>query len=508
MNRKRKGREPEERLLGSIFTEIAGRSYYDAPIGPGEEARFEREPENSHDPNAIRVENPDFQPVGHVPRRIASWLAPLVDEGRVRVKGSVPEPGPSPPTGFPAASPLRIDVSITAEGRTILEPAARPRGGARALHEMVRRAWEEMGEAAEERAARELALLLEPLNTGRALPETRLLLALLPERTGEARKRERERVVAELRAHLRSVRLGDPIFVDGLTLFPLRRKNGRRPPYVLVSSALKRGTAVVEEVSDEGSVPNISVVNRGARPLLVPEGEILVGEKQNRVVNVAVLVAAAARFTLPVTCVEQGRWGRTAKRGFRSEYFSPPHLRSLKLRSVHESRNAGRGHRSDQGSIWGAVMRSLVRTDTESSTMDLTDALKKAKDRARSVRKNLALPKDACGVLAGVNGEVVGLDLFDVPSTLSHLWNRLSESYLYALFETEGGARTTKKSASEFLRRVAAAAKPTGDSLGLGTELVIEEEEVVGHGLWYEGGVRHLSAFRSKKPGKEEEIVY
>ncbi|MDV2504708.1 MAG: HIRAN domain-containing protein, partial [bacterium] len=52
---------------------------------------FEREPENPHDEFSIRVENGQFETVGHFPRRLTSWLASLIDAGKLRVDGYVPE---------------------------------------------------------------------------------------------------------------------------------------------------------------------------------------------------------------------------------------------------------------------------------------------------------------------------------------------------------------------------------------------------------------------------------
>ena len=63
-------------------------------------------------------------------------------------------------------------------------------------------------------------------------------------------------------------------------------------------------------MSEQGSVPALRVVNRGLHPILIVDGEELVGAKQNRVVNLAILVAAQSAFTIPVSCVEAGRWRR------------------------------------------------------------------------------------------------------------------------------------------------------------------------------------------------------
>ena len=54
--------------------------YHKARIHPGEQVNVERESKNARDRRAIRVENGHFEPVGYLPRKITSWLAPLIDE--------------------------------------------------------------------------------------------------------------------------------------------------------------------------------------------------------------------------------------------------------------------------------------------------------------------------------------------------------------------------------------------------------------------------------------------
>ena len=90
---------------------------------------------------------------------------------------------------------------------------------------------------------------------------------------------------------------------------------GESPPEDDGSKTLKSSVGIVAGCSsrcssdtEDGEVPNLSVTNSSDRPILIPEGEILVGAKQNRVVNVTVLVAARSTFKVPVSCVEQGRW--------------------------------------------------------------------------------------------------------------------------------------------------------------------------------------------------------
>ena len=157
----------------------------------------------------------------------------------------------------------------------------------------------------------------------------------------------------ELAKVLDGLRIEEPISHGPLHVFPLR--NSRRAKeglFLLLEDGLEVGTLRVEELNEAGSVPELRVVNEGSLPVLILEGDELVGAKQNRVVNSSVLVAAYSDLTLPVSCVERGRWS------YRSRGFSPgagsPHIaiRRLTARSVHESLRRGRGHRSDQRAVW------------------------------------------------------------------------------------------------------------------------------------------------------------
>jgi hypothetical protein len=48
----------------------------------------------------------------------------------------------------------------------------------------------------------------------------------------------------------------------------------------------------------------------------VVDGEELVGAQQNRIVNATFLIAGLTEVTIPVGCVEQGRWS------YRSQDFA------------------------------------------------------------------------------------------------------------------------------------------------------------------------------------------
>ena len=79
------------------------------------------------------------------------------------------------------------------------------------------------------------------------------------------------------------VAVGDPVVADSLTLFPLFKEGDRPRGYLTLDEGLAHGSVRITEVSEEGSVPQLQIVNEAALPVLIVDGEELVGAKQNRI---------------------------------------------------------------------------------------------------------------------------------------------------------------------------------------------------------------------------------
>src|SRR5712664_1305047 len=113
--------------------------------------------------------------------------------------------------------------------------------------------------------------------------------------------------VPEIAELLGSILTAEPVTHGALAVVPLLAPNLDDPDWLTLEEAGDR--ARVTEVSEAGSVPFLQVANGADRPLLLLDGEELLGAKQNRILNTTVLVAAHTEVTIPVSCVEQGRWG-------------------------------------------------------------------------------------------------------------------------------------------------------------------------------------------------------
>ena len=118
-------------------------------------------------------------------------------------------------------------------------------------------------------------------------------------------------------------------------------------------------------------------------PVLLVEGEMLVGAKQNRTLDVTVLCPGSERTLLPVSCVEQGRWGEREPRAPLRRH-APSRLRSLKTRGRSLAGGADAG--STQAELWDEVSQRSEAFSVSSPTDSLEDVFDAVEPRLRSAR--------------------------------------------------------------------------------------------------------------------------
>ncbi|NCA72533.1 MAG: VWA domain-containing protein, partial [Sphingobacteriia bacterium] len=233
-------------------------------------------------------------------------------------------------------------------------------------------------------------------------------------------------VIAEC---LSRVTIGSPMQHGQLTLFPLLADGLAEPGYRLLDAALADGTARVTEVSASGSVPELCFVNEGDRPVLLLDGEELIGAKQNRILNLTILAPAHKTITIPVSCVEQGRWHAqsTAFASARRAHFASG--RARKAADVSSSLRRSGSRESNQGEVWRDIAEKSRRFGVASATGAAADIYASRRASLDAYRNAFTPQPSQCGALFAVNGRLVGLDLFDSPVTLAAALGTLVESY-------------------------------------------------------------------------------
>jgi hypothetical protein len=299
---------------------------------------------------------------------------------------------------------------------------------------------------------------------------------------------------------------GAPVTFENLTMVPLlvapeHRAPRRTPPYFTLDDALSAKACEITEVSEHGSVPELRVINRGPEPVLIVDGEELIGAKQDRVVNLTILVAAQADLTIPVSCVEAGRWrarSRTFASAPRAQYAAG---RAKRMSQVTASiRDIGARH-ADQADVWHGIAEKSARLGASSPTSAMEAMY--LDHGARLDRFVQALPPldRQSGALFAVNGEIVGLDVFDRPETLRKLLPKLVRSVaLDAIDRQLVDAPRAKRldvnaAVPYFIAALSSARAHVSPALGMGDDVRLSAPGLTGAALVVDGVVIHASGF-------------
>jgi hypothetical protein len=298
--------------------------------------------------------------------------------------------------------------------------------------------------------------------------------------------------------------IGPPIQRGPLTLFPLVRANGAASAvpaarYDAGPTAADQGLIEVKE-KDIEEVAELVVDNLGTRPVLLIEGECVVGAKQNRTLNVSVLVPVGPGMVIPVSCIEAGRWG-TENVTLRSTRHAPGTLRASKTRSVNRSVRASGRHTSNQGQVWREVDEYLEAFGTVSQSAALEDVFEASSISVDELVDGLSPVDGQVGLVSACGGQIRSFDLFDQPATLLAYWDALVQgAALDALARPELAEAPVlaEAQAQQFVDDVIGAEWERTAGVGLGRSVSIDTPTVTATGVEWDGVVCHLAAFASE----------
>ena len=91
---------------------------------------------------------------------------------------------------------------------------------------------------------------------------------------------------------------GDTVTHRGISVTPLFPMHDPSCAYISLADAVAKGLSVTE-VDEDGDVGEIVVANPTPHRVLLYDGEEIAGAKQDRIINVSVLVEAALPLPLP-----------------------------------------------------------------------------------------------------------------------------------------------------------------------------------------------------------------
>jgi hypothetical protein len=294
------------------------------------------------------------------------------------------------------------------------------------------------------------------------------------------------------------VTVGAPARHRSLSVYPLGSGGNRATvAYLVLDDALATGRFRITEVSENGAVPRLLAINDNSSQVFLLDGEELVGAKQNRVLNLSIMLAPKSKTEIPVSCVEAGRW-RAESGSFRTEQrVQFARGRAQKMEQVSLSLCLNGEALSDQSAVWDEISAKSARMNVESPTGAMAALFESRRDDFRDYLDAIQTFDRQIGAAYAIGETLLGIEVFDSDATFRKLAPKLLASYALDAMELERpGAPPDSSAVNAFIQSVRAAECQPSTTVGTGEMVRLSASDLVGAALQVGGGCVHLAAFR------------
>ncbi len=297
-------------------------------------------------------------------------------------------------------------------------------------------------------------------------------------------------------ASYETIQLGESVEHRGVVIAALFPRRQPLTQYVTLEEALALGFRV-REVDEAGVVPMLSVENPLDANVLLYDGEELVGAKQNRILNVTVLVAATSQTSIPVSCVEEGRWSARSEFFTAARHAAYPELRRRKAERLSA---APLEPGLAQSEVWDEVSAKSARLQVDSPTRAQADIFESRSHAVAALRQGFPLLPGQTGALFAL-GDRICLDYVSRPDAFARLYPKLLDGYMLDAIEGLDGEPAHAEMLASFAAEAESAPRSRSASVALGEDLRLRGSEIVGSGLELEGELIQLCAFSTNGRG-------
>ncbi len=307
---------------------------------------------------------------------------------------------------------------------------------------------------------------------------------------------------------LEQLRFGEPQQFRNLCVVPIFYDGPAGPTYQTLTEALKSKQVTVTEVSEGGAVPNLKVTNLSDQPLVLVDGEELVGAKQNRIVNTTMMLEPNSETVIPVSCTEAGRWRYNSRHFQDAGVIMAAKARYNKSERLLYNLKMKARYDAGQSGVWKDIDQLHRKSGSHSHTGAMHDAyLQRAQDMNEYMQAFPLRPGQQ-GMVVFLNGRPVGADYLSRPEAYTHLHDKLLKSHVIEAVSEKAEQKDEADWAIDahlFLQSLTQAGEvSTHQPVGLGVDCRFEGHRSKGAALVYEDAVIHLSSYATEMVDTEK----
>jgi hypothetical protein len=303
-----------------------------------------------------------------------------------------------------------------------------------------------------------------------------------PRNTRNTPRNTRNTSCLTLAGTLGELKLGEPLFVRNLTVYPLTNGGGSETKVATLAEGIQARTVRVSEL-EVPTVEEIILDNQGSEPLFLLDGEEIFGAHQTRVTTTAALIDAETSVSLPVACIEEGRWEGDSR--FQGSFSSThPRLRSIICRGVNDSLKSARTFRAPQRLVWDEVTRKLTSLKVTSATSSFHDLAATLADETARYAVDASELSNAQGMIVAAGKEILGFEYAADPGLFKRLAPRVLRGYALDALERRSVADPpSQKELDGFLGRIRGLEPCAYPGVSLGQDWRFGDRKLVGRAL-------------------------
>ena len=267
---------------------------------------------------------------------------------------------------------------------------------------------------------------------------------------------------------------------------------------------IKSGGLIISESTGEGVVGKLTAKNNTDSYLLLADADVLIGAKQNRVMNKSMLLAPMSETIIDVSCIERLRWSYTSERFSNPETVAAPDLRQEKAKSLSLRMDLqGDRNPETQRVVWSHIHDSMNEQGFASMTESYSDLIRFSMEKAGNDFPSCEPEKGCNGIAVLLDREVVSVDIFGREEVFGYYFPMLRDS---AFRMASHGKKVKPVDQPEAYFKVldtidnAEAAQRHADSgySGAGLFNTLETINIVGSELTIEQQLVHSAVFAKK----------
>nr|WP_294999604.1 DUF6569 family protein [uncultured Methanobrevibacter sp.] len=284
---------------------------------------------------------------------------------------------------------------------------------------------------------------------------------------------------------------------ENITIIPLKTER-IYIDLLTLKKGLELGLVEVKEC-DTSQVNTVIVKNHSVTPLILIDGEEIIGGDQNRIVNSTILIDAESEMKIPVSCSEKHRWT------FKSEFKQSDYIANYKTRRAKEY--ASRVSSSFQDVIWSSIDSLEMEQDFASPTSAMDGSYENIKAAHNQIIKQFKIIDGQTGVLIMVDGQITGFELFLNSEIYREFHEKILKSYLIDSKIKNTQFTINIEAAQEVIDNACDSSFEKKNISGIESAYAFENEAGLGTLYLFKDKIVHWSYFKKDEEKISDEIV-